>query len=90
MKLTGREEEVVRLIAKGLSNKLVGVELDISDHTVKFHVHNAMKKSGASTRTELVVKFIVEEAFRRGFEEAARKTGCVACDNRRRMGTCVA
>src|SRR5262249_38674974 len=37
--LTPRELEVLRLIADGLSNKRIGRELDISEHTAKFHVN---------------------------------------------------
>ena len=50
--LTRRELEVVRLVAEGHSNKEIAFELDISDHTVKFHVNSIMTKLGARSRTE--------------------------------------
>jgi two-component system nitrate/nitrite response regulator NarL len=59
--LTERELQVVRLLAEGLSNKLIADRLGISDHTAKFHVNGVMTKLAAATRTEAVV-----EAMRRG------------------------
>lgn len=42
--LTPREVDVAILIADGLSNKLIADKLNLSDHTVKFHVMNVCKK----------------------------------------------
>ena len=53
--LTPREYEVLTLLARGLSNKLIAAELNISEHTVKFHVAALMSKLGAQSRTEAVV-----------------------------------
>ncbi|MBI2303236.1 MAG: response regulator transcription factor [Chloroflexi bacterium] len=53
--LTPREIEVLRLLAEGLSNKLISKRLGISEHTVKFHVNAIMGKLGAQSRTEAVV-----------------------------------
>lgn len=49
--LTTRENEVIRLVADGLSNKLIAAMLEISPDTVKFHLINIGKKMGYSTRT---------------------------------------
>lgn len=54
--LTPREEEVLSLLAEGLSNRAIGQELDISEHTVKFHVNAIMNKLDAQSRTEAVVR----------------------------------
>jgi two-component system nitrate/nitrite response regulator NarL len=54
-KLTGREHEILKLIAKGLSNKLIARELDISDGTVKVHVKHVLKKLGLKSRVEAAV-----------------------------------
>lgn len=54
--LTPREDEVLQLLAKGLTNKAIAHELQITDHTVKFHVNAIMGKLGAQSRTEAVVK----------------------------------
>ncbi len=59
--LTPREAEVLRLMAEGLSNKLIADQLKISEHTAKFHVNAILTKLDAETRTEAVVS-----AARRG------------------------
>lgn len=56
VRLTERENQVVQLLAEGLSNKLIADRLGISDHTAKFHVNGVLTKLGASTRTEAVVR----------------------------------
>lgn len=48
--LTPREVDVVALIADGLSNKLIAERLDISPHTVKFHVIEIITKLGGVNR----------------------------------------
>jgi DNA-binding NarL/FixJ family response regulator len=52
--LTPRENEVLRLLADGLPNKGVAARLDVSEHTVKFHVNSIMGKLNAQSRTEAV------------------------------------
>jgi len=54
--LTPRELEVLQRMAEGLSNKLIARALDISEHTVKFHVNAILSKLGAQSRTEAVVR----------------------------------
>ena len=54
-KLTSREHEILKLIAKGMSNKLIARELDISDGTVKVHVKHVLKKLGLNSRVEAAV-----------------------------------
>lgn len=56
--LTPREEEVLALVAEGLANKAIAKRLEVSEHTVKFHLSALLGKFGVSTRTELVVKAI--------------------------------
>ena len=58
--LTKREREVLRLLADGLRNEQVAVELSISPLTVRSHVKNAMEKLEADTRTEAVAKALRE------------------------------
>ena len=52
--LTDRELDVLRLLARGLSNRAIGAELFISETTVKFHVGNLMRKLMVSRRAEAV------------------------------------
>jgi two-component system, NarL family, response regulator len=52
--LTDREVDVLRLLARGRSNKAIGGELGISEGTVKFHVNNILGKLGADDRTQAV------------------------------------
>jgi two-component system, NarL family, response regulator YdfI len=52
--LTARESEVLTMLAEGTSNKEIAARLNISDHTVKFHVSSILAKLGATTRTEAV------------------------------------
>ncbi len=54
--LTEREQEVLRLMAEGLSNKEIAARLGCSERTVAFHVGNILQKLGAVSRTEAVVK----------------------------------
>jgi two-component system, NarL family, response regulator YdfI len=53
-KLTPRETEVLHLLAEGLVNREIATRLDISEHTIKFHIRSILGKLGASTRTEAV------------------------------------
>jgi DNA-binding NarL/FixJ family response regulator len=52
--LTPREQEVLRMLALGLANKEIAARLNISEHTVKFHVAAILGKLGAASRTEAV------------------------------------
>lgn len=52
--LTARELEVLQLLSQGLSNKLIARRLQISEHTVKFHISSLYTKLGASSRTDAV------------------------------------
>jgi DNA-binding NarL/FixJ family response regulator len=54
--LTERELEVLRAAARGLTNKAIGVLLDISDRTVQGHLRRIFEKLNAANRTEAVVK----------------------------------
>jgi two-component system nitrate/nitrite response regulator NarL len=54
--LTPRELEVVQLLAEGLSNRAIAHRLEISEHTIKFHVNAILGKLDAQSRTEAVVR----------------------------------
>jgi DNA-binding NarL/FixJ family response regulator len=52
--LTPREREILELLAQGLANKQIALELEISEHTVKFHISSIYAKLGATNRMEAV------------------------------------
>jgi DNA-binding NarL/FixJ family response regulator len=58
--VTKREREILRLLADGMRNEQVALELSISPLTVRSHVKNAMEKLEADTRTEAVAKALRE------------------------------
>jgi DNA-binding NarL/FixJ family response regulator len=62
--LTERELSVLRAISKGCSNKIIGAELGISEHTIKNHVQTILAKLRANDRTHAVTI-----ALQRGFIE---------------------
>ncbi|MDB5079939.1 MAG: two component transcriptional regulator, LuxR family [Chloroflexi bacterium] len=53
--LTGREIAILDSIARGNSNKEIGIELVISDQTVKNHITNILRKLNANDRTQAVI-----------------------------------
>lgn len=54
--LTPREDEVLQLLAQGLTNKAIAHQLGITEHTIKFHVNAIMTKLNAQSRTDAVVR----------------------------------
>ncbi|MCI0416763.1 response regulator transcription factor [bacterium] len=56
--LTPRELEILRLIADGEGNKSIAYILEISEHTVKFHISSVFEKLHVSSRTEAIKKGI--------------------------------
>jgi DNA-binding NarL/FixJ family response regulator len=60
--LTEREVEVLRRVALGTANKIIAVELSVSEATVKAHMKNILAKLGANDRTHAVTI-----AVKRGF-----------------------
>jgi two-component system, NarL family, nitrate/nitrite response regulator NarL len=52
--LTYRERQVVKFAARGKSNKVIAIELALSEHTVKNYLYRAFEKLGVSNRVELL------------------------------------
>ncbi len=52
--LTQREIEVLQMLAGGMANKTIAKQLQISEHTVKFHISSIFSKLNVSSRTEAV------------------------------------
>ncbi len=55
--LTEREEEILKLLAEGLSNAQIGARLHLSENTIKFHLRNIYAKLGVTNRTEAALKY---------------------------------
>ncbi len=53
--LTGREHEVARLVATGLTNRQIAKSLSLSVRTVECHLWSAYAKTGTGTRTRLTL-----------------------------------
>jgi two-component system nitrate/nitrite response regulator NarL len=53
--LTPREEEVTRLVADGLKNREISIELNVSEHTIRNYLFQIFDKLGVSSRIELVI-----------------------------------
>lgn len=62
--LTNREYEILTLIAKGMSNKVIARELGISDGTVKVHVKHLLKKLGLRSRVEAAVWIVNQQGVK--------------------------
>ena len=60
-RLTERELEVLKLVAKGMNNRDIGLELFISENTVKNHVRNILEKLHLHSRMEAVVYAVREK-----------------------------
>ena len=63
-RLTRREQQVARLIVRGLSNKEVARELGLSAGTVKLHVHRIFQKTGVRNRYSLIILMSAHNAER--------------------------
>ena len=62
--LSGREGDVLRLVARGLSNREIGAALHISENTAANHVRSILRKTGCANRTEATAY-----AYRHGLAE---------------------
>ncbi len=58
--VTAREQEILVLVARGLSTKEVAQEIKIAPRTVDRHIENARLKLGARNRTHMVVRAMME------------------------------
>lgn len=56
--LTDREREVLALVSEGKPNKTIASELELSEHTIKLHIHHVITKLGVRNRTEAAILFL--------------------------------
>ena len=68
--LTDRETEVLRLAAKGFTNKAIGAQLSISDRTVQGHLAKIYDKLHATSRTEAVMRGVSLGLVAPGLDQA--------------------
>ena len=64
VELTERERQVLKMIASGHSNKMIGRKLGITEGTVKVHVKNLLAKLGLRSRVEAAVWALEHERLR--------------------------
>jgi DNA-binding NarL/FixJ family response regulator len=68
--LTDRELEILKAVARGLSNQRIAKEFWITEQTVKFHLSNIYRKLGVASRTEAT-----HYAYERGLVESPLYAG---------------
>jgi len=62
--LTHRERQIIRLVSEGLSNKQIARRLNISDGTVKVHLHHIFEKLRVDNRTTLAADYLSDRLGR--------------------------
>jgi two-component system, NarL family, response regulator DevR len=61
--LTRRQQQLVPLLAQGLTNKEIALQLNLSEQTVKNHVHRMLQKVGADDRLSVVEMVKINQVF---------------------------
>lgn len=56
--LTQREEDVIKLLLKGLSNKEISEKLSVTYNTTKAHIESIYRKLNVSNRVQAVIKYL--------------------------------
>ena len=59
--LTPRERDIVRILARGASNKDIARELDLAESTVKIHVRNVLRKLNLSSRVQIAIHALTRD-----------------------------
>jgi DNA-binding NarL/FixJ family response regulator len=62
-RLTRRQQELVPMVARGLTNKEIASHLNLSEQTIKNHVHRMLRKMGANDRSEVIALAVSQNAF---------------------------
>lgn len=61
-RLTERELQVLSCVSEGKQNKIIAAEMELSEHTVKLHIHNMISKLGVNNRTEAAIFYLADQA----------------------------
>jgi DNA-binding NarL/FixJ family response regulator len=61
--LSKRELEVLRLVASGMTNKQIAIELCVTERTVRSHLENILRKMNVNNRVEAVMKALKDDLF---------------------------
>ncbi|MGA9092359.1 MAG: LuxR C-terminal-related transcriptional regulator [Bradyrhizobium sp.] len=69
--LTRRERELITLIAQGMQNKNIAHDLHISEHTVRAHIGNIMRKYRLKNRTQIAMTLAVTSYLHPFSDESA-------------------
>jgi DNA-binding NarL/FixJ family response regulator len=64
IRITKREQEIIRLIKKGMANKEIASELKIATYTVKSHIHHILDKLSLHSRTQIATGAKTKEPFK--------------------------
>lgn len=80
--LTGRELEVLSMVARGCQNKIIAADLGLSEHTVKIHLHNIIRKLGVHNRTEAAARYLKHAKSREGGEDEEAVNGADRSEGR--------
>lgn len=76
--LSKREADIARLVAEGLNNEDISVELEITEHTVRNNLFHIFEKIGVSTRVELVLYWLQRPSDGSSAESALSKKAATA------------
>jgi DNA-binding CsgD family transcriptional regulator len=82
VRLSPREQEIVRMIAKGYPNKAIAAVLEISGWTVCTHLRRVFAKLGVSSRAAMVAKILEQAAFPRDRADAPETNRGAASQSR--------
>lgn len=81
-RLTGRQVQVLDAVAAGLSNKEIAARLTCSEHVIKWHVSNLLRRFGTSNRAGLVRCALTSEESFIGSSQKTIVTSDTAVDDR--------
>jgi DNA-binding NarL/FixJ family response regulator len=56
--------QILEMVSRGLQNKAIAAEFNLSEHTVKIHLHNIISKLGIHNRTEAAARYRDHQAGR--------------------------